>query len=154
MTVYAAVVAYGAADDALQFENRAAEKLSDFYLGIASLHIAGAPYDRFSKASQTLRDINWWSDMAAFDRWSHQEMVKSGRAISPSSAKHFARTSGTFVPGTARYAGHSGARILRSRGARVAAKVAGRLVPGLGWALLAYDLYSAGKYIEKRYYNV
>lgn len=118
-----------------------------YVTGVASLHIAGAPYDTFIRGSQTLRDINWWSDMAAFDRWSHQEMVKHGRKISPSSAKHFAQTAGDFVPGTARYPGQAGARILRGRTARIAAKVAGRMVPGLGWALFAYDLYTVGRMI-------
>lgn len=103
---------------------------------------AGLPYDAFIRTSQVLRDISWWSDMAAGNRASHQYMVKHGMPISRSSAAQFAKTSGSFVPGTARFAGHSGARILRSRGLRVAAKVGARFVPGLGWALLAYDLYT------------
>ncbi len=108
----------------------------------AAVAVSGLPYDAFIKGSQALRDINWWSDMAAADRWTHRQMVKRGMPISKSSAAHFARTSGTFVPGTARYTGHAGARILRSRGLRIAAKLGGRLVPGLGWALLAYDVYT------------
>ena len=115
--------------------------------GVVGLHVAGAPYDTFLRGSQKLRDINWWSDMAYANRQAHRTMVSRGMSISSRSAAQFAQTSGSFVPGTARYAGSPGARILRGRGARIAAKVAGRMVPGLGWALLAYDIYTVGRMI-------
>ena len=107
-----------------------------------SLAAAGLPYQSVIKTSQVLRDITWWSDIAAASRFEHRYMVKHGMPISKASHAHFARTAGTFVPGTARYTGHAGARILRSRGLRLAAKVGARFVPGLGWAMLAYDVYT------------
>ncbi len=103
---------------------------------------AGLPYQSVIKVSQTLHDMTWWSDIAAASRFEESYMRKHGMPISKKSAAHFARTHGSFVPGTARYTGHAGARILRSRGLRVAAKVGARFVPGLGWALLAYDVYT------------
>jgi len=122
-----------------QVPDHPVSKAAVFPLAVAT---AGLPYDVFIRGGQVLRDISWWSDMAAASRFEHQYMVKHNLPISKKSAAHFARTSGTFVPGTARYTGHAGARILRSRGLRVAAKVGARFVPGLGWALLAYDVYT------------
>lgn len=121
--------------------------LEAYLTGVASLHVAGAPYDYFLRGSQRLRDINWWSDIAHANRQAHSYMARRGMPISKSSARHFAQTTGSFVPGTARYPGSAGARILRGRTARIAAKVAGRMVPGLGWALLAYDIYTVGRMI-------
>ena len=40
--------------------------------GVASLTVAGAPYDTFLRGSQRLRDINWWSDMAYANRQAHE----------------------------------------------------------------------------------
>lgn len=37
---------------------------------------------------------------------------------------------------------------------KLLAKIGARAVPGLGWALLAYDLYSAGKYLHGRGYRL
>ncbi len=122
-----------------QVPDQPVSKAMAFPLAVAT---AGLPYDAFWRSGQVLRDISWWSEMAAGNRAAHRHMVKHGMPISKSSAAHFARTSGSFVPGTARYTGHAGARILRSRGLRVAAKVGARFVPGLGWALLAYDVYT------------
>ncbi len=121
--------------------------LSKLYTGMASLHIAGAPYDYFIRGSQRLRDINWWTHSARVSEGHHRYMARRGMPISSSSARHFATTIGDFVPGTARYPGQAGARILRGRGSRIAAKIAGRMVPGLGWAMLAYDAYTVSKMI-------
>ncbi len=121
--------------------------LSNYAFGLAAVRVAGAPYDYFIRGAQRLRDIDYWSDMARGNRAAHQYMVKHGMPISKASAKAFAATSGTFVPGTARYAGSAGVRIMRGRGARLAVKLGARFVPGLGWALLAYDVYTVSKMI-------
>jgi len=41
----------------------------------------------------------------------------------------------------ARIGGRAGAKVGLKAGAKVGARIGGRLIPGVGWALLAYDVY-------------
>ena len=41
----------------------------------------------------------------------------------------------------ARVGGRAGAKVGLKAGAKVGARIGGRLIPGVGWALLAYDVY-------------
>lgn len=90
--------------------------------------VAGAPYDAFTRATATLTRFNRWDHAQRVAKSHHSYMVRRGMTISKSSAHHFAQ---------------AGVGRARSRMAlRFGAKLGARLVPGLGWALLAYDVYT------------
>ncbi len=108
--------------------------------GLAGVAVAGSPYHSMGVLARHLDDVNYWTHAARVNASHHSYMVRRGMSISPTAAKNFAFTSGRFVP-MAR-AGFFPVPLARGRGARIAAKLAGRLVPGLGWGLLAYDLYT------------
>ena len=133
MTVYAGYWLYNQAESDL-------EKVVAFPAAIA---VSGSPYHTIGKVATHLDDINYWTHAARVNQSHHAYMARRGMQISASGARSLAYTSGTSVP-MAR-PGSFPVRILRGRGARIAAKVAGRMVPGLGWALLAYDLYTVGQ---------
>ncbi len=133
MTVYAGYWLYNQAETDL-------EKVVAFPAAVA---VSGSPYHTIGKVATHLDDINYWTHAARVNQSHHAYMARRGMQISASGARSLAYTSGTFVP-MAR-PGSFSVRILRGRGARIAAKVAGRMVPGLGWALLAYDLYTVGQ---------
>ena len=132
MTLIAADYIYGRAETPL--EKAAAAP--------AAAIVAGSPYGAISRAALHLDDVNFWSHAARVNQSHHAYMVRRGMPISSAAARNFAFTSGQFVP-MAR-SGRFPVRILRKRGLVFAAKLAGRAVPGLGWALLAYDLYTIG----------
>lgn len=113
--------------------------------GAGGIAVAGSPYHTIAKVANRLDDVNYWAQVARVNRSHHAYMARHGMQISASSARHFAFTSGPFIP--AARPGTYPVRILRGRGARIAARIAGRAVPGLGWALLAYDIYTVGKMI-------
>ncbi len=133
MTVYAGYWLYNQAESDL-------EKVVAFPAAIA---VSGSPYHTIGKVATHLDDINYWTHAARVNQSHHAYMARRGMQISASGARSLAYTSGKFVP-MAR-PGSFPVRILRGRGARIAARVAGRMVPGLGWALLAYDLYTVGQ---------
>ena len=133
MTVYAGYWLYNQAETDL-------EKVVAFPAAVA---VSGSPYHTIGKVATHLDDINYWTHAARVNQSHHAYMARRGMQISASGARSLAYTSGTSVP-MAR-PGSFPVRILRGRGARIAAKVAGRMVPGLGWALLAYDLYTVGQ---------
>ncbi len=133
MTVYAGYWLY----------NQAETDLEKVVAVPAAIAVSGSPYHTIGKVATHLDDINYWTHASRVNQSHHAYMVRRGMAISGTSARSLAYTQGTFVP-MAR-PGSFPVRILRGRGARIAAKVAGRMVPGLGWALLAYDLYTVGQ---------
>ena len=133
MTVYAGYWLYGQAESDL--EKAVAVP--------ASIAVSGSPYHTIGKIATHLDDINYWTHAARVNRSHHAYMVRRGMPISGAGARSLAYTRGSFVP-MAR-SGSFPIRILRGRGARVAARMAGRMVPGLGWALLAYDVYTVAQ---------
>ncbi len=133
MTVYAGYWLY----------NQAETDLEKVVAVPAAIAVSGSPYHTIGKVATHLDDINYWTHASRVNQSHHAYMARRGMQISASGARSMAYTSGTFVP-MARH-GSFPVRILRGRGARIAAKVAGRMVPGLGWALLAYDLYTVGQ---------
>jgi len=96
--------------------------------GIPLLHVAGAPYDVFTRSTSAISRFNRGVHLHRVATSQHSYMVRHGMKISKSSAAHFAQ---------------AGVGRLRSRTAlRVAGKLGARLIPGLGWAMLAYDVYT------------
>jgi len=138
MTLTAAWWLYEKADTA-------SEKL---LYGLGGALVAGSPYHTIGRVATHLDDVNYWTHASRVNRSHHAYMVRRGMQISAGGARSMAYTSGTFVP-MARH-GSFLVRILRGRGARIAAKLAGRMVPGLGWALLAYDVYTVSQAIASR----
>jgi len=95
---------------------------------IPLLHVAGAPYDVFTRSTSALGRFNRGVALQRAAISQHSYVVRHGMNISKSSAAHFAQ---------------AGVGRARSRLAlRLGAKVGARLIPGLGWALLAYDVYT------------
>jgi len=95
--------------------------------------VAGAPYDAFTRAGSSLRRFNRGVVLQRVATAQHSYMVRHGMKISKSSAAHFAQ---------------AGVGRIRSRAAlRIGAKMGARLIPGLGWAMLAYDVYTVANMI-------
>jgi len=95
--------------------------------------VAGAPYDAFIRATDSLDRFNRADRLRRTAVAQHSYMVRHGMPVSKSSARHFAA---------------AGVGRLRTKAAlRFGAKLGARFVPGLGWALLAYDVYTVGKMI-------
>lgn len=95
---------------------------------IPLIGVAGAPYDAFTRATSSLSRFNRGVALQRAATSQHSYMVRHGMTISKSSAHHFAQ---------------AGVGRARTRLAlRFGAKVGARLIPGLGWALLAYDVYT------------
>ena len=97
-------------------------------LAVPLIGVAGAPYDAFTRAGSSLRRFNRGVALQRAATSQHAYMVRHGMKISQSSAAHFAQ---------------AGVGRARTRLAlRFGAKMGARLIPGLGWALLAYDVYT------------
>jgi len=93
-----------------------------------AIGVAGMPYDAFNRGGSFLRRFNRGVALQRVATSQHAYMVRHGMKISRSSAAHFA---------------HAGVGRARTRLAlRFGAKMGARLIPGLGWALLAYDVYT------------
>jgi len=114
--------------------------------GVGGALVAGSPYHAIGRVATHLDDLNYWAHAARVNRSHHAYMARRGMQISSAGAAEIAFTQGRFIP-MAR-PGSFPVRILRGRGVRIAAKLGGRLVPGLGWALLAYDVYTVAKMIS------
>lgn len=100
------------------------------------LAVAGAPYDVFIRSTDSLDRFNRAARLQRTAMAQHSYMVRHGMSVSKSSAAHFA---------------HAGVGRLRTKAAlRFGARVGARLVPGLGWAMLAYDVYTVGKMVSNR----
>lgn len=94
------------------------------------LAVAGAPYDAFIRSTDSISRFNRADRLRRTAVAQHSYMVRHGMPISKSSASHFA---------------HAGVGRVRTKAAlRFGARVGARLVPGLGWAMLAYDIYTVG----------
>ncbi len=95
---------------------------------IPLLHVALAPYDVFTRATSSVGRFNRGVALQRAATSQYSYMVRHGMSISSSSASHFAQ---------------AGVGRARTRLAlRLAGKAGARLIPGLGWALLAYDVYT------------
>ena len=111
---------------------------------VAGIHVAGLPYHNIIKATNWLDAFNYGAHNQMVARQQFRTMVARGMPISKSSMRHFASYG----------VGHRGLayalrdpmglnRVLtKGRWLRLAGKVGARAVPGLGWALLAYDVYT------------
>ena len=97
------------------------------------LGVAGAPYDAFIRSTDSLDRYNRGVHARRVAISQHSYMVRHGMSIPESSARHFAQ---------------AGVGRARGRAAmRMGAKLGARLVPGLGWAMLAYDVYTVANMI-------
>jgi len=95
--------------------------------------VAGAPYDAFTRATDSLDRFNRRQHARRVAMSQHSYMVRHGMNIPKSSARHFAK---------------AGVGRARSRAAiRFGAKLGARMIPGLGWAMLAYDVYTVSNMI-------
>ncbi len=141
MTVTAAYWFYGQVDPQ--------HPVTKTWTGIAALHLAGMPYHSLGKAMNWLDAFNYGAHNQMVARQHFNVMVDRGMKIPKSSLRHFAQ-SGVGHRGLA-YAIRDPYRLnqvlTKGKYLRFAGKAAGRLVPGLGWALLAYDLYTVGRMI-------
>lgn len=111
----------------------ALEAISNYAAAVSLAHLAGSPYHTVGSVTERLAAFNRGTAAQATAKAQHRYMVKSGMSISKSSAAHFAAAG----------VGRSSSRLA----IRVGARVGARLVPGLGWALLAYDVYTLSKMI-------
>ncbi len=102
--------------------------------GLPLVAIAGSPYDVFIKGSGSARRARRAHHAHAVAKFQHRYMARRGMLISKSSAAHFAQAGvGRLSPKLA---------------ARIGARVGARLIPGLGWAMLAYDVYTVAGMIS------
>jgi len=116
--------------------------------GIAAAHLAGMPYHGLIKTTNWLGAFNRSAHAQQVARSQYAYMTRHGMNISKSSHAHFARQ------GVARQAFFTTANMRTARGVltkgrylRFAGKMGARFVPGLGWALLAYDVYTVANMI-------
>lgn len=102
--------------------------LSNYAAALGLAHLAGSPYHTIGRVTERLGAFNRGVRAQQVARSQHSYMVRHGMNISKSSASHFAQ---------------AGVGRARSRMAlRIGAKMGARLIPGLGWALLVYDVYT------------
>ncbi len=121
--------------------------LSKFYTGAAALHLAGMPYHSILKAANWVDEFNRGAHAQMVARTHFDYMTRRGMPISKASLRHFA-SQGVGHRGL-RYAIYDPMKLnqvlTKGKYLRFAGKMAGRMVPGLGWALLAYDVYTVSK---------
>ncbi len=123
----------------------------DFGVAAISLHLAAMPYNSIIRASNYLDSFNRGAHAQQVARSHFNYMTRRGMPISKASMRHFASQG----------VGHRGFRyaffgdpmglnqvLTKGRYLRFAGKAGARLIPGLGWALLAYDVYTVAKMIS------
>ncbi len=103
--------------------------VADVISGVPLLHVALAPYDAFTRGATAASRYNRYFHNYIVATNQHKYIVQHGMKVSRSSARHFAAAG---VGRSLKAVGHY----------RLLGKLGARLIPGLGWALLAYDVYT------------